>query len=110
MLYFNPQGPRGPRPDCLVPHDPETGFQSTRPSRASTEQYGDDGAVTAISIHKALAGLDDKQRLEIIGSFRISIHKALAGLDWMREEVRPVKQTISIHKALAGLDSLGLIF
>ena len=33
-------------------------FQSTRPSRASTQTEVRDGVATMISIHKALAGLD----------------------------------------------------
>ena len=56
--YFNPQGPRGPRP--VLPHllDLWHLFQSTRPSRASTQVVKLLVLFLAISIHKALAGLD----------------------------------------------------
>ena len=57
----------------------------------------------AISIHKALAGLDisgfPSQR-----TLRISIHKALAGLDLHDSIISVYFLSISIHKALAGLD------
>ena len=59
--HFNPQGPRGPRRLFLFPF------------------Y----RISEISIHKALAGLDEQ-----IGTI-------------------PIIQPISIHKALAGLDLLG---
>ena len=57
------------------------GFQSTRPSRASTiaKELGLKSAI--ISIHKALAGLDSKHHSKLSGVLHISIHKALAGLD-----------------------------
>ena len=57
-LYFNPQGPHGPRPwysptqtFCWI-------FQSTRPSRASTRHVYVRLCGNVISIHKALTGLD----------------------------------------------------
>ena len=104
LIDFNPQGPRGPRPEAIAPSAPG-------------EQ---------ISIHKALAGLDSERYYERI-MHRISIHKALAGLDgWISaHRSSPCSyfnpqgprgprlggsnpslaiQTISIHKALAGLD------
>ena len=78
------------------------GFQSTRPSRASTISPDFISTPLDISIHKALAGLDIING--ILSSFpRISIHKALAGLDtsyWPESS----RAKISIHKALAGLD------
>ena len=101
--YFNPQGPRGPRriPNILEPVIRK--FQSTRPSRASTDLAGYVPAFGWISIHKALAGLDEDvpalkpqapdfnpqgprgpRQVKTFGEDgleRISIHKALAGLD-----------------------------
>ena len=38
-IYFNPQGPRGPRLIGVVCIYPDSLFQSTRPSRASTTSY-----------------------------------------------------------------------
>ena len=58
-LNFNPQGPRGPRPN---------------PIETSCSQ-------SSISIHKALAGLDVFDCYFRTVSIIISIHKALAGLD-----------------------------
>ena len=55
-----------------------------------------------ISIHKALAGLDDIDVHERIVLY-ISIHKALAGLDVAVRDCGS-EFRISIHKALAGLD------
>ena len=55
-----------------------------------------------ISIHKALAGLDDAKTGTGLGR-RISIHKALAGLD-LQSSICLLQTFISIHKALAGLD------
>ena len=102
-IYFNPQGPRGPRLIALTCA----------------------GEITGISIHKALAGLD-YNAVHFFTCSNISIHKALAGLDmfWHRSEhtillfqsTRPSRAStpgnmsdlkitiISIHKALAGLD------
>ena len=79
--YFNPQGPRGPRLNTIFllmylvdfnpqgprgPRHLETGdiwiqgeFQSTRPSRASTNNFSMLNMNLTISIHKALAGLDN---------------------------------------------------
>ena len=56
-------------------------FQSTRPSRASTAYRGLSNTEIAISIHKALAGLDEDAILDTCLLDAISIHKALAGLD-----------------------------
>ena len=77
---FNPQGPRGPRPNEGFVTDARQIFQSTRPSRASTLHRQLSHNFFKISIHKALAGLDpwDSSGWMI---FQISIHKALAGLD-----------------------------
>ena len=58
-VYFNPQGPRGPRRQPPQLHD----------------------KFCQISIHKALAGLDDSLRPAEYQYRIISIHKALAGLD-----------------------------
>ena len=79
-MNFNPQGPRGPRHGPYRNAWTIDGFQSTRPSRASTivENAGLMGIV--ISIHKALAGLD-LARCKYQAQLDISIHKALAGLD-----------------------------
>ena len=125
MLYFNPQGTRGPRPYWRLTANHIQIFQSTRPSRASTlgwfpflvqilyfNPQGPRGPRRncfshspywfMISIHKALAGLDGTWTGIRCGK-RISIHKALAGLDPLTEpQAHP--SVISIHKALAGLD------
>ena len=58
LADFNPQGPRGPRPFMQVWNAEGYGFQSTRPSRASTNIFLLCLRNTGISIHKALAGLD----------------------------------------------------
>ena len=57
-MDFNPQGPRGPRPFYVIIFHPPEEFQSTRPSRASTQSRQTGTGRGAISIHKALAGLD----------------------------------------------------
>ena len=75
MVDFNPQGPRGPRPQVT--------------SVAA--------AAYTISIHKALAGLDQAVVLQLYAHCGISIHKALAGLDitggnpndWHRYDFNP---------------------
>ena len=77
---FNPQGPRGPRLRILSGIVLDDIFQSTRPSRASTEAEAAEAAIFTISIHKALAGLDDNFQY-FLDMLDISIHKALAGLD-----------------------------
>ena len=79
------------------------GFQSTRPSRASTDSGQEIPIYYWISIHKALAGLDTKAGIEKLYT-KISIHKALAGLDVIDPARTPRAYKISIHKALAGLD------
>ncbi|ENZ13472.1 hypothetical protein HMPREF1090_02810 [[Clostridium] clostridioforme 90A8] len=79
-INFNPQGPRGPRPDRTFPP----------------------GCFMEISIHKALAGLDVYNGTSTT-VINISIHKALAGLDFNHSNTL-FKSYISIHKALAGLD------
>ena len=56
-----------------------------------------------ISIHKALAGLDERMMELWFPNLFISIHKALAGLDEAKDG-DCAGQRISIHKALAGLD------
>ncbi len=56
--YFNPQGPRGPRPGGETTVSKYSQFQSTRPSRASTFLVSLSSCFGVISIHKALAGLD----------------------------------------------------
>ena len=58
LQYFNPQGPRGPRPLLDGRLLRSCRFQSTRPSRASTPRRRYTPTVSPISIHKALAGLD----------------------------------------------------
>ena len=55
---FNPQGPRGPRLLITLPPSYCLRFQSTRPSRASTDTQIQPATPSPISIHKALAGLD----------------------------------------------------
>ena len=56
--HFNPQGPRGPRRLQAISLLSVWRFQSTRPSRASTNRNGYSEILLQISIHKALAGLD----------------------------------------------------
>ena len=82
LSYFNPQGPRGPRLFKLHSTQSAFVFQSTRPSRASTVELLRHGHMSKISIHKALAGLDDIEDSRIVYTGYISIHKALAGLDF----------------------------
>ena len=104
-IYFNPQGPRGPR---RIPAGWVVLF-------------------SFISIHKALAGLDELilshygwQRYFnpqgprgprrnpagwMVWLCDISIHKALAGLDYIPFDFK-FTSGISIHKALAGLDGM----
>ena len=60
FLDFNPQGPRGPRPHPGFLPSLDSSFQSTRPSRASTSLAVSMEQSDRISIHKALAGLDEK--------------------------------------------------
>ena len=81
-------------------------FQSTRLSRASTQENGSQGIWYIISIHKALASLDLVFIEQPPGHF-ISIHKALASLDLFYHLVCQPLQ-ISIHKALASLDGRSL--
>ena len=85
-------------------------FQSTRPSRASTQVYANSGAGTYISIHKALAGLDRRMLAALEEHMDISIHKALAGLDTTIVGQGAILTAISIHKALAGLDYVRNVF
>ena len=93
IVDFNPQGPRGPRPSWSAGWVISSGFQSTRPSRASTvyllncsedisdfNPQGPRGPRPGVSL---LSG----------SSFGISIHKALAGLDHRVLHVRPPKCT-----------------
>ena len=149
MLHFNPQGSCEPRPGSNNIPLHSWGFQSTRLSRASTG-YGMDScsgirhfnpqgsreprpslwvrtaAVHPISIHKALASLDEGFSTRGFPKYNISIHKALASLDPLhlshmilpgnfnpqgsrepRRLCHPcciVGRYISIHKALASLD------
>ena len=77
---FNPQGPRGPRLFPRLREVTGVGFQSTRPSRASTLRETGHRGKGNISIHKALAGLDLTANC-VLAEDIISIHKALAGLD-----------------------------
>ena len=79
-IDFNPQGPRGPRLLTGPWWSSRNIFQSTRPSRASTDSGQEIPIYYWISIHKALAGLDTKAGIEKLYT-KISIHKALAGLD-----------------------------
>ena len=80
-------------------------FQSTRLSRASTSIDEMLNALPKISIHKALASLD--QTIPPFHLFyNISIHKALASLDEF-DMTALQASIISIHKALASLDEDG---
>ena len=127
LRHFNPQGPRGPRPNpelhghltftisihkalagldlqLLFPLAGQSLFQSTRPSRASTMATRLVQVGLAISIHKALAGLD----MQLLSVYPLT---------WRFQSTRPSRAStilihktdiwfrISIHKALAGLDA-----
>ena len=103
---FNPQGSRDPRRSFLGDSAAFNIFQSTRLSRASTPIFSTIKDLIAISIHKALASLDQQEWSTRFapGNFnpqgsreprrrsctytsvvcRISIHKALASLDERR--------------------------
>ena len=77
---FNPQGPRGPRRCAGSSLHCIPGFQSTRPSRASTSA----GALCFLHIGDFNPQGPRGPRLQIQGTSlfsHISIHKALAGLD-----------------------------
>ncbi len=78
---FNPQGSREPRPGGGYTLRAATPFQSTRLSRASTNAEAPSDEVTLISIHKALASLDNHRIGDLEKEREISIHKALASLD-----------------------------
>ncbi len=101
-------------------------FRSTRHSRASTVDCGKTYVISVISIHEALASLDDPARNTVDTEALISIHEALASLDHsgippaatsdnfdprgtreprQRGRVQmPQREMISIHEALASLD------
>ena len=101
---FNPQGPRGPRRVrihmLIVSHT----FQSTRPSRASTNHTSIAVINIRISIHKALAGLDV---YDVIIRLEPKNFNPQGPRGPRLSEIRPgmLVDVISIHKALAGLDS-----
>ncbi len=59
--YFNPQGSREPRQNYASAADIQMGFQSTRLSRASTLLRRLMYHLLNISIHKALASLDESK-------------------------------------------------
>ena len=101
--YFNPQGSREPRQNYASAADIQMGFQSTRLSRASTLLRRLMYHLLNISIHKALASLDEDEYDGGYYILHISIHKALASLDSDMPSFRCGCQ-ISIHKALASLD------
>ena len=104
-LYFNPQGPRGPRPTSSINNTGLVTFQSTRPSRASTNnllsQYYNlfpfqstrpSRASTVKCLQEIWEAVFQSTRPSRASTssssssslfFVISIHKALAGLDVM---------------------------
>ena len=103
MLYFNPQGTRGPRPYWRLTANHIQIFQSTRPSRASTLGWF---PFLVQILYFNPQGPRGPRRNCFSHSpywFMISIHKALAGLDGTWTGIRCGKR-ISIHKSLAGLD------
>ena len=125
MCYFNPQGPRGPRPSSSLDKVQIYRFQSTRPSRASTYLFKEDDIMSKVSINKALAGRDLKTFVPFPdvknynpqgprGPRLSSSHLPSACLRF--QSTRPSRASttrarrlengncISIHKALAGLD------
>ena len=65
LWYFNPQGSREPRPAGGWMANTAHQFQSTRLSRASTVALKPIDYYTPISIHKALASLDDNVTLYV---------------------------------------------
>ena len=101
--YFNPQGSREPRRKQGYRIRLIKEFQSTRLSRASTTNDYRQQEARVISIHKALASLDEDEYDGGYYILHISIHKALASLDSDMPSFRCGCQ-ISIHKALASLD------
>ena len=123
--YFNPQGPRGPRPLTDAVDYLPVDFNPQGPRGPRRKVLPPFNCIINISIHKALAGLDSMRTTYtgFVGNFNpqgprgprratvsdyqscnlISIHKALAGLDHNLSECHAVPD-ISIHKALAGLD------
>ena len=124
--YFNPQGPRGPRPEMPNRIIKESIFQSTRPSRASTARFqmmdillgdfnpqGPRGPRPLLRAWRATfrhfnpqgpRGPRHLKNRTLTVNKTISIHKALAGLDEEQSKNKAMIRRISIHKALAGLD------
>ena len=86
--YFNPQGSREPRRKQGYRIRLIKEFQSTRLSRASTTNDYRQQEARVISIHKALASLDEDEYDGGYYILHISIHKALASLDLWRSTYR----------------------
>ena len=101
--YFNPQGPHGPRRRPAWNPDTEQAFQSTRPSRASTE----DGSLYNVgtsfqSTRPSRASTFGSNTYPLKQSFQ-STRPSRASTAVARPG--PDRDCISIHKALTGLDS-----
>ena len=78
--YFNPQGPRGPRRIYQGCIHTKQDFNPQGPRGPRQWLQCRTIVIDPISIHKALAGLDENNPYDPIDT-EISIHKALAGLD-----------------------------
>ena len=125
--YFNPQGPRGPRPSlcCFIfslfqisihkalagldvsPHPPPptwSRFQSTRPSRASTRAYQSvlNWAAKFQSTRPSRASTKSSRMRRSAAKIFQSTRPSRASTPVSQPKVETVE--ISIHKALAGLD------
>ena len=124
-FYFNPQGSREPRPSKYVEKSTLENFNPQGSREPRQRWLFRLAGYRHISIHKALASLDQEAPLDE-NNQDISIHKALASLDvhLLADQAgrvyfnpqgsrEPRRQTlddlktsivISIHKALASLD------
>ncbi len=83
LCNFNPQGPRGPRLQRQYFSGAFGHFNPQGPRGPRHYRMGRNRSGNAISIHKALAGLDSGKQKKG-NTMDISIHKALAGLDCSR--------------------------
>ena len=79
-------------------------FQSTGPLRDPTVTDGNIYTVSFISIHRSLAGPDNRN-VTLPPVRYISIHRSLAGPDALRQSGNR-QEEISIHRSLAGPDDL----
>ena len=103
IYHFNPQGSREPRQYTGQNSRAWVRFQSTRLSRASTTRSCQYSAAFTISIHQALASLDDVYGQSSAPGVDFnpqgSREPRLGGCSTLKPD-----KGISIHKALASLD------